>query len=446
MTDRNFGQGGSFFIAEVHNLDDKDKAGRVQLKIHGKYDDPAGIPESDYPWGIPLQNIKSAAHNQIGSAPVGVIKGSTVFGMFLDADHQYPIMLGTIAKSGDPVAGTTVNGQVQVDPKTNSTPPGARVANNAFSTRANKNIKNDDSGSNMPPATTDNDARDIVALAKQVTKLGTAPTIASLPGSVQSVLGQLQQVDPNNLSASLPQAVQALTKLKQLMNISSPMGNIQTTGSSVSSGISQAASSTSMEYIIQALVNALNSTNISDTSRQVIYSALMQLETQTSYTPDVQSIVQSQGSQFASDLLNLINSGTLTDLTLEALIQQYISQMNDATTSNSLGSGITQGNILNNVAQLIPVIGNLIQKTNTDHLPNSVLNVSTVQQALQKFAKNQAILKMPESGKKALAELACSPAASMLNGNMVNIVNGLGLNLPTAQINQIKSVVGTLFK
>lgn len=424
---------------------DKEKAGRVPVRIHGRHDDTQLIPDSTLPMAMPAHSVKSAGHNQMGNTPVGIVKGSTVFGFFLDPAQQIPIMLGTIAKSGNPVAGQTTNGQLAIDPATNSNPTGGRSANNSFITRQGKNIKNDDTGSGLPKETTDKDAVNIVKDVVDKAKFAALPTLASIP-AVKNVLQSLQSVDPKNLSASLPNAVNALIKLKQLMGIASPNGNISVTGSAVAGGISQAASSTSMEYIIVALANALNATDISPTTQQVIYQALIQLENQYSYTPDVQTIVQTTGSQFATDLLNLINSGTLNSTTLEALIQKYISNMNDATTSNALGGGVTQANILSMIGPLIPILGPLVQKTVQEHLPTSVLNQDVVKQALQKFSKNQAMIKLPDNGKKALALLAVTPGASLLNSNMLNIVNNLKLNVSPAALTQIQNQIGNLFK
>lgn len=423
---------------------DNEKAGRVPVRIHGRHDDTLNIPDEKLPMGLPAHSIKSSGHNQMGNTPVGIVKGATVFGFFLDPAQQYPIIMGSIAKSGDPKSGQSTNGQLEIDPTTNSNPTGGRSANNAFVTRKGKDIKNDDTGKDYPPETSDKDAVDIVKEATDKAKFAKLPTIASVPAS-KNVLQNLQKVDPQNLSASLPQAVQALIKLKQLLSTSSAAGNLNATGSAVASGINQAASSTSMEFIIIALAAALNSTTISDSTRQVIYQALIQLENQYSYTPDVQDIVTSTGSQFATDLLALITSGTLTPDTLEALIQKYINAMSDATMANSLG-GANQSNILSMVSSLIPMLGPLIDKTMKEHLPPSVLDKNKITEALQKYSKNQAMIKMPNTGKKALAIQATSPGTSMLNSNMLNIVNGMNLNLPTAQLSQIQSTMGSLFK
>lgn len=440
--------GGGNWIGTVMNVGgsdsstpNKDKDGACQVNIHGHTD---GVATDKLPWAVYGHTLKSAGHNQIGSSPVGPIVGTTVCGFWADAQKQIAIMTHVIAKAGDPVPGQTTNGQIQVDPDTNSNPTGSRSANNAFVTRQGKNIKSDDNGASLPKETSDKDAVDIVKEATDKAKFAKLPTIASVPAS-KNVLQNLQKVDPQNLSASLPQAVQALIKLKQLLSTSSAAGNLNATGSAVASGINQAASSTSMEFIIIALAAALNSTTISDSTRQVIYQALIQLENQYSYTPDVQDIVTSTGSQFATDLLALITSGTLTPDTLEALIQKYINAMSDATMANSLG-GANQSNILSMVSSLIPMLGPLIDKTMKEHLPPSVLDKNKITEALQKYSKNQAMIKMPNTGKKALAIQATSPGTSMLNSNMLNIVNGMNLNLPTAQLSQIQSTMGSLFK
>jgi hypothetical protein len=142
MTEKNYGLHSWF--GEVVNVNDPDQEGRVQVRIHGLYDDKQNIPDKDLPWVKPSQSITSAGHNKIGGTPVGTIKGSTVKGHFLDSDRQYPIFEHTIAKAGDADSNSTQNGQTTLVKGTNSTPIGPRNKNNKFCTRKGKNIKEED--------------------------------------------------------------------------------------------------------------------------------------------------------------------------------------------------------------------------------------------------------------------------------------------------------------
>jgi hypothetical protein len=56
------------------------------------------------------------------------------------------------------------------------------------------------------------------------------------------------------------------------------------------------------------------------------------------------------------------------------------------------------------------------------------------------------MIKLPDNGKKALALLAVTPGASLLNSNMLNIVNNLKLNVSPAALTQIQNQIGNLFK
>ena len=81
----------------VENRDDPLKLGRCQVRIMGVHSyDRSELPIADLPWAYPMQPSHSAAMNGIGYTPLGVVEGSTVVVMFIDDDHQQPVILGSL--------------------------------------------------------------------------------------------------------------------------------------------------------------------------------------------------------------------------------------------------------------------------------------------------------------------------------------------------------------
>lgn len=101
----NYGAAGAnpFFNGVVESVDDPRLLGRVQVRVFGEH--PAqkqksgttGIPVEELPWMIPIQPITSAAISGVGQAPVGMVCGTHVFGMWRDKWRQDGIILGTYA-------------------------------------------------------------------------------------------------------------------------------------------------------------------------------------------------------------------------------------------------------------------------------------------------------------------------------------------------------------
>ena len=244
MTDKNFG-GQLFWIAEVVNVYDPDQSGRVQIRIFGRYDDEENIPDDDLPWALPLQPITSAAYGKIGTAPLGLVKGSKVMGLWMDADQQYPIILGSVGKAGDPVEdGADTEGVPEIDITTGSI-PGPAInqsdprAGNPYSKLYEARITIDainKSGAfkeiaKYVPAVGVINMRQVDKLLKEPKK----PTSASAHKSDTSDIVELMKViDPNKLSRVLPGAGDGFSAVKGIMSLTSPKG----TRSMSSGGIS----------------------------------------------------------------------------------------------------------------------------------------------------------------------------------------------------------------
>lgn len=87
------------FMAEVRNIKDPLKSGRVQIRIYGHHEDEQNIKDEHLPWAMTLQPITSAATSKVGIIPTGMMVGSRVFGVFIDGARQQPVILGTFPRA-----------------------------------------------------------------------------------------------------------------------------------------------------------------------------------------------------------------------------------------------------------------------------------------------------------------------------------------------------------
>ena len=102
---------GKFFFAEVRDINDELKSGRVQIRHYGRNDDEENCKDENLRWGMPMQGVTSAATAKVGSTPTGMRKGSRVMVTYGhdDPEMQYPIVMGSYARgapgNGDPTGG-----------------------------------------------------------------------------------------------------------------------------------------------------------------------------------------------------------------------------------------------------------------------------------------------------------------------------------------------------
>jgi hypothetical protein len=291
-------------------------------------------------------------------------------------------------------------------PGTNSGPLGHRITNNKFVTRQGKNIVQDDqTGSQGPTQQTDPDGVDVVGNAKAATKFGSLPTVGSIAQPVGSILNQILQIDPKNLNAVLPNALQAYMKIKDLNMASSTSGINGVLGNILGAAMSQLGAAGALNQIGQNL----QPNQLSTGSTQALLVAIQQLGSNTGITTlstTVQSIIGQSLPAFVAALEVLIQTNNLNATTLNTLIAEFFPQVQQ--NAQQMTVGANQGNILNNLTSLIPQIAGAIESTLNGHLPQSVLNTNLITTALQKFSMNQAFLKAPSNGKKELAIQATS--------------------------------------
>jgi len=234
MTEKNLGASFSHWIGEVTNVKDPDQSGRVQVRIYGKHDDKTNVKDEHLPWALPLQPVTSAAFGKIGTAPLGLVKGSKVMGYFMDKDQQYPVIMGSFGKAGDPVEGETENGIPKINTATGSIPGAATnssppLASNPFSKMFDKKVTINDInfGDGGDKVAKYNKKTGVVNNKKVDEKLKEPkkPTTASAKkGDTSDVLDILKQVDPNKTSRAIPGMADGFNNVRGIMNMTSPMG------------------------------------------------------------------------------------------------------------------------------------------------------------------------------------------------------------------------------
>lgn len=96
--------GGNFMIAEVRDLKDYFKSGRVKVRIYGLQDNEQDVKDENLTEAIPLQDITSAATGRVGKSPTGLLVGSRVVIGYLatDPERKTPFIFGSFARGAMP--------------------------------------------------------------------------------------------------------------------------------------------------------------------------------------------------------------------------------------------------------------------------------------------------------------------------------------------------------
>lgn len=94
-----YGDQTRWFLGKVVDVEnDPLKLGRVKVKVFGVYDE---IDDADLPWAQIVVPVTQGVHDGKGQY-LGILKGTQVFGMFLDGQNsQLPMVIGTVPKEGD---------------------------------------------------------------------------------------------------------------------------------------------------------------------------------------------------------------------------------------------------------------------------------------------------------------------------------------------------------
>jgi hypothetical protein len=200
----------NFWIGTVVNVNDPHQSGRVQVRVMGRHDDNVNIPDNMLPWALLSQPTTSAALGKIGTAPVGLLKGSRVHGFWLDSDQQYPLVLGSLGKSGDLIPGRTIGGAPAVNTSFGSIPGPSQSTSNShnpysslFSGRTL--LTAIDNGTANIFSVVNNIGSIITQDIERNMRFGKLPTTASVPvTNKNNVLTIINSIDPLGLSQALP--------------------------------------------------------------------------------------------------------------------------------------------------------------------------------------------------------------------------------------------------
>ena len=208
MTERNFGRSIATFVAEVADVNDPNQSGRVRIRVLGRHDDRVNIPDSALPWAQVIQPVTSAANGRMGTAPVGLTAGSRVVGIFLDADEQLPLVLGSVGRAGDPIQGQTTGGAPAININTGSIPASSQgVPNNPYTRLypGRVSIAAIDSRRVSVQAVDRQTGGAITTLARAGMINPNLPTVGSFDKrSNQDVLSIINAVDPLSTLSALP--------------------------------------------------------------------------------------------------------------------------------------------------------------------------------------------------------------------------------------------------
>lgn len=268
MTERDLGNSFSWWIGEVVNVKDPDQSGRVQVRVYGRYDDTGNIKDEDLPWAMPLQPVTSAALGKIGTSPLGLLKGSKVIGFWADRDQQYPIIMGSFGKAGDPKQdGSTTDGIPEIDKDTGSIPTAATnqsdpVMKNPYSKLYDGRVTINDINDGKKLVDAVKRSEGIINNKEVDKKLKepAIPTIASAAkGAGSHVLDLVKQVDPQSKSASLPNMVSNFSNVKNILNITSPAGLTNMLSGSIGSMVGTLGSQFGITNVVGQMTGLLRS-------------------------------------------------------------------------------------------------------------------------------------------------------------------------------------------
>lgn len=122
-----------FYTGCVESRDDPLKLGRCQVRIVGLHtEDKTRLPTKDLPWAFPVSPITSANISGVGTTPIGPVEGTWVLIMFMDADEQLPIMMGTLGGVAQIENATDDPGRIKIqktDPDGSTNPsPGEPIS------------------------------------------------------------------------------------------------------------------------------------------------------------------------------------------------------------------------------------------------------------------------------------------------------------------------------
>lgn len=260
MTERNFGEIVQSWIGTITNVMDPHQSGRVQIRVFGRHDDVANIPDSDLPWAQVLQPVTSAARGRIGTAPVGAVVGSRVYGVWLDRDHQYPLVLGTVGRAGTPQQGQTEGGAPAIDISQGSIPPATQnSASNPYSSLypSRVPVTQIDSGQQNIDSVAPTTGVAVTQAVEEGMQYATVPTTAAADPNQTDVLQILRSIDPTSALSAIPCLPTQALNIQIELNLSSiATGLVNMVADAVTGALLELMSILGIDQVINAINQA----------------------------------------------------------------------------------------------------------------------------------------------------------------------------------------------
>ena len=258
----------SWFIGKVVSVKDPHESGRVQVRIYGKQDDIVNIPDEKLPWALIMQSPSSAAIGKIGTAPVGLTKGSTIVGFWADADRQYPVIMGSIGKAGDPIPDQVENGAPAVNTAFGSIPSAAQAStphpfnpySNLFESKVS--IKDIDSGDASIFSVVNTHGSVLTKDIEKGMKHAKTPTIAyNKADNTKPIFDLLSVIDPSSINAAIASLPKQMLLFKNLIGAGMGLatGVIGTVVSAVKNAVLNIAKQVGVFKVLSALNGAAQS-------------------------------------------------------------------------------------------------------------------------------------------------------------------------------------------
>lgn len=331
MADRAVGNVFKWWVGEVENVNDPDRAGRIQVRILGQHDDVTRIPTASLPWAQVLQPVTSAAAGGIGTAPVGLVPGSRVVGFWADGlDAQFPVVMGSIARAGRPAAnGQTVGGAPAIDPTGAGVPP-------AITGNPRNPIRELQADAHTPLTVDERNTVQgtVMTEAVRANMLNpNLPTIASLSRTDSaSAIDQMKAVDPLGQLASLPCLTAGFLTVRSILSFLAGVvrGILTVAAAAIRNAILRLAQRIGIFKVMAILNFAINTAN------------------------DVQNLIRALNLKICG--VNLFNQGLFQDF--EFLMADVIGGLNN--TLNAITGGLDKfinfatGGLLENAPPLSP--------------------------------------------------------------------------------------------
>lgn len=336
MTERNLGESVRMWFGIVTNVMDPQRSGRVQVRVFGRHDDRVNIPDSDLPWATISQSATSAAHGRIGTAPVGLVVGSKVFGFWLDTDQQYPLLTGSIGRAGSIIPGQTQNGAPAVNIAVGSIPNASQNdPNNPYSGLNPSRVTIQEIDSNQQnidsvPLGTGVVTTEAVEEGMQFPKL---PTTGSADPSETDVLQILRRVDPTSSLSSLPCFPSNALQLQIQIDLGS---------------IGAALINTVTNAVTNAILSIIDSLGIDQ-----VLNAIDQAASGIANFRDALDALASGGLCGAPRALSSINSGTQALARSYSAIQTAAQRFGNSPSEIRRALGFAQTEIISNVPSAV---------------------------------------------------------------------------------------------